>query len=50
MEARRLDGRYTVFGEVVKGLSVVGQIDAVATDDHDRPLKDVRIIKAIVIK
>lgn len=45
-----LDARYTVFGEVVKGLSVVGAIDAVATDDHDRPLKDVRIIKAIVIK
>lgn len=31
-----LDGQYTVFGEVVKGLSVVGAIDAVATDDHDR--------------
>lgn len=45
-----LDGQYTVFGEVVKGLSVVGDIDAVATDDHARPLKDVRIIKAIVIK
>jgi len=45
-----LDGQYTVFGEVVKGLSVVGVIDAVATDDHDRPLEDVRIIKAIVIK
>ena len=45
-----LDGQYTVFGEVVKGLSVVGDIDGVATDDHDRPLQDVRIIKAIVIK
>ena len=45
-----LDGQYTVFGEVVKGLSVVGDIDAVATDERDRPLKDVRIVKAIVIK
>lgn len=45
-----LDGQYTVFGEVVKGLSVVGDIDGVATDEHDRPLQDVRIIKAIVIK
>lgn len=45
-----LDGQYTVFGEVVKGLRVVGDIDAVATDEHDRPLRDVRINKAIVIK
>lgn len=45
-----LDGQYTVFGEVVKGLSVVGQIDNVATDENDRPIKDVRIIKATVIK
>jgi cyclophilin family peptidyl-prolyl cis-trans isomerase len=45
-----LDGQYTVFGEVVKGLKVVGDIDAVATDDHDRPKEDVRIIKAIVVK
>ncbi len=45
-----LDGQYTVFGEVVKGLSVVGDIDAVATDEHDRPVEDVRIIKMIVIK
>lgn len=45
-----LDGHYTVFGEVVKGLSVIGRIQAVATDEHDRPLEDVRIIKALLIK
>lgn len=45
-----LDGQYTVFGEVVKGLSVVGQLDAVATDQFARPLKDIRIVKAVVIK
>lgn len=45
-----LDGQYTVFGEVVKGLDVVGNIRAVKTDDNDRPVEDVRIVKALVIK
>ena len=41
-----LDGQYTVFGEVVSGLDVVDAIQQVATDDNDRPLEDVRIIRA----
>lgn len=45
-----LDGQYTVFGEVVKGLNVVRDIDYVDTDDNDRPVWDVKIIKATVIK
>jgi peptidyl-prolyl cis-trans isomerase B (cyclophilin B) len=48
-----LDQGYTVFGEVVKGLDVVDKIAAVPTskgDDRDRPLQDVRIIKARLIK
>lgn len=45
-----LDGSYTVFGEVIKGLDVVGNIQAVKTDSLDRPLKDVRIKKAWISK
>ncbi len=48
-----LDGNYTVFGEVIKGLDVVDKIAIVKTSmgaDHDRPLEDVRIIKAKLIK
>ena len=41
-----LDGQYTVFGEVVSGLDVVDAIQRVPTDENDRPLTDVRIIKA----
>lgn len=48
-----LDQGYTVFGEVVKGLEVVDLIAAVETSkgtDRDRPLADVKIIKAKLIK
>ena len=41
-----LDGQYTVFGEVVSGLDVVDAIQRVPTDENDRPLTDVRILKA----
>ena len=48
-----LDQGYTVYGEVVKGLDVVDKIADVQTSraqDRDRPLQDVRIIKAKLIK
>lgn len=45
-----LDGSYTVFGEVIEGLKVVKAIQAVRTDKHDRPIKDVIIQKAEVVE
>ena len=44
-----LDGKYTVFGEVTQGLDVVESINGVATDANDRPVADVRIVKARII-
>ena len=44
-----LDGQYTVFGEVVDGLKVVKEIQKVATDKNDRPLSDIKILKATVL-
>lgn len=41
-----LDGQYTVWGEVVDGLDVVDTIQRVPTDANDRPLEDVRILRA----
>ena len=41
-----LDGQYTVFGEVTSGLDVVDAIQQVSTDPNDRPLTDVRILRA----
>lgn len=48
--APHLDGTYTVFGEVVDGMEVVDRIQRVARDENDRPLEDVRIIKAVITK
>jgi cyclophilin family peptidyl-prolyl cis-trans isomerase len=43
-----LDGEYTVFGEVVEGLSVIDKIASLKTDKNHRPLKDVTIKVEIV--
>ena len=45
-----LDGQYTGFGEVVSGLDVVDKIQNVTTGANDRPVEDVKIIKATVLK
>ncbi|RRN77440.1 peptidylprolyl isomerase, partial [Pseudoxanthomonas sp. SGD-10] len=41
--APHLDGEYTVFGEVVKGLDVADKIAALATDRNNRPFEDVKM-------
>lgn len=45
-----LDGQYTVFGQVVEGLDVIDRIQWVETDGNNRPLNDIRIIKATIIE
>lgn len=46
--APHLDGQYTVFGEVVEGLDVIEAMQAVETNADDRPITDVRIVRATV--
>lgn len=43
-----LDGKYTVFGEVIEGMEIVEQIAMAKTDKRDRPIDDVRILRAFV--
>lgn len=45
-----LDGGYTVFGEITEGQDIVDKIAEVETDKRDRPLEDVIIKKATIIK
>ena len=40
----QLDGEYTVFGETIQGLDVIDKIAAVATDNRNCPLQDVKIV------
>jgi len=44
-----LDGKHPVFGNVTEGMDIVDKIGKVETDSSDRPLKEVRIIKARII-
>ncbi|MBK3516296.1 peptidylprolyl isomerase [Carboxylicivirga marina] len=43
-----LDGDYTVFGEVVEGMSVINKIATLPVDKHNRPRSDVKIKVSIV--
>jgi len=45
-----LDYAYTVFGEVIEGLEVVDAIALAATDERNRPLENIAIIKATILK
>ena len=45
----RLDGTYTVFGEVVEGLDIVDRIAGVPTDNSDKPLTVVKILQMKVV-
>jgi peptidyl-prolyl cis-trans isomerase B (cyclophilin B) len=45
--APNLDGQYTVFGKVVKGLEVIDKIAAIPVDDADRPIDDVSMAVSV---
>ncbi|KAI0008292.1 peptidyl-prolyl cis-trans isomerase-like 1 [Xylariaceae sp. FL0662B] len=45
-----LDGRHTIFGRVRSGLAVLKRLGMVKTGADDRPLEEVRIIRARVLE
>ena len=46
--APQLDGSYTVFGEVTEGMEVVDNIEIAKTNRADRPIENIRILKASI--
>jgi len=43
-----LDGKHTIFGEVVEGMEVADAIAASERDRNDRPLQDVRLERVVI--
>jgi cyclophilin family peptidyl-prolyl cis-trans isomerase len=46
----QLDKEYTVFGQVIEGFEIIEKITDAQTDEADRPIDDIKIIKISVIK
>lgn len=45
-----LDGKHSVFGEIVEGLDVAIAISNVPRDSNDRPREDVKMIKVTIVR
>jgi len=49
-DATFLDGKYTVFGEVIEGMDIADKIVSARRDRRDNPLKRITMIKVLIEK
>lgn len=47
-KAPHLDYKHTIFGRVVGGMATVDRIEAIGSDKKEKPLQEVKLLKAIV--
>jgi peptidyl-prolyl cis-trans isomerase-like 1 len=45
-----LDGKHTIFGRVKSGMSTVKRMGMVKTGSEDRPIEEIKIVKARVVE
>ncbi|KAB5519721.1 hypothetical protein OIU85_000618 [Salix viminalis] len=43
-----LDGKHTIFGRVCRGIEIIKRLGSIQTDNNDRPIHDVKILRASV--
>jgi peptidyl-prolyl cis-trans isomerase-like 1 len=43
---QHLDGKHTIFGRIAAGMKVIQKLGLVNTDGNDKPLQEIKIIKA----
>ncbi|KAK3102214.1 hypothetical protein FSP39_009653 [Pinctada imbricata] len=43
-----LDGKHTIFGRVSSGMQIVKTMGLVETDNEDRPVDDIKIVRAYI--
>eukprot|EP00976_Prorocentrum_cordatum_P020431 415277-Prorocentrum_minimum.AAC.4 len=44
-----LDGKHTIFGRVYDGMDIIKRLGAIQTDRMDKPVHEVKILRASVL-
>lgn len=45
---KHLDNKHTIFGRVVGGMETLSSMEAIGTDNQDKPIEDIVLQKALI--